>query len=81
MPDWEQWDYLRRFGENYAHILRIDRHQPWTEPAIAGLLQEIGPEFLTHELSADSRCARARAVRRQKETLEKGGYGRDEAKQ
>ncbi len=67
-------DYLQRFAVSYRHILQIDRHQSWTDPAAARLLQEIRPEFLTHELSAENRYQRETAVRRQKEILNKGGY-------
>lgn len=66
-------DYLERFGESYRHILHIDRHLPWTDPGIAGVIRRIGPEFLTHELSCKDRAQRARAVAAQRETLRKGG--------
>ena len=65
-------DPMQRFAFSYAHILQIDRHRPWTNPAAADLLDEIAPRYLTHELSAAGRQARKRAVRRQIHTIQKG---------
>lgn len=66
-------DYVQRFIASYAHILEIDRHRPWTNPGISALLARIGPRFVTHELSAAARRERFRAVRRQMNTIERGG--------
>ena len=66
-------DYLTRFGNSYAHVLQIDRHKPWTDPAIAEAISRIGPEFLTHELSCKNREAREQVVSCQRATLKKGG--------
>jgi hypothetical protein len=66
-------DYLTRFGASYGHILRIDRHQPWTDPDIAGVIRRIGPRWLTHELSCGNRAERERAVAVQRDTLQRGG--------
>ena len=65
-------DYVQRFMVNYAHILQIDRHRPWTNPDIAALLARIGPRYVTHELSAGTRRERFLAVRRQMKTMERG---------
>ena len=62
-------DYLTRFGESYAHILRIDRHEPWTESCVREVVERISPEFLTHELSSRDRAARESAVRVQRQAL------------
>ena len=62
-------DYLTRFGESYAHILRIDRHEPWTESCVREVVERINPEFLTHELSSRDRAARESAVRVQRQAL------------
>ncbi len=64
-------DYLGRFGESYGHILQIDRHQPWTDRAIMGAIERIGPEFLTHELSCKNRLEREQVVAAQRKTLGK----------
>ena len=66
-------DYLSRFSAGYRHILSIDRHESWTDPAVAGLLQEISPRYLVHELTGRDRPSRRRAVQRQAETLRRGG--------
>ena len=65
-------DYVARFCQSYGHILQIDRHQPWTDPAIASVIQRISPQFLTHELAAGNRAEKERAVRTQIETLRRG---------
>ena len=49
-------EHLARFGVSYGHILQIDRHQPWSCPEIASVVRRISPEFLVHELSAESRA-------------------------
>ena len=66
-------DANAQFSYSYLHVLKIDRHQPWTDPAAARLIERIWPEYLTHELSAGSHKARVQAARRQIETLKKGG--------
>lgn len=73
LPDHMADDYVLRFGESYGHILKIDQHRPWTDPAIAGVIKRISPEFLTHELSCKNRAERERAVAAQRETLKRGG--------
>lgn len=67
-----QPDYLKRYGRSYAHILRIDTHKPWTEPAITTVIDRIGPAYLVHELSGAHRAERERRLRTQTETLRKG---------
>ena len=44
-------DYVSRVCVSYPHITRIDRHRPWTDPAVRDLVDRIGPKYLTHELS------------------------------
>lgn len=72
LPD----DPVGRFVQSYAHIQQIDRHRPWTNPAVAELLAEIAPTYVTHELAAATRRERFRAVRRQMRTIERGGLRR-----
>lgn len=72
-------DYVSRFGRSYQHILKIDRHEPWTEPSIASVVERIAPAFLIHELSAKNRAERETAVRIQKETLAKEGLYHDQS--
>ena len=71
MPDLPG-DYFEAFAVNYAHIQRIDRHRPWTDPACASILEEIMPQYLTHELSSGPRRPQLTAVRRQLRTIRKG---------
>jgi len=66
-------DYIERFGKNYSHILKIDRHEPWTEPLIAEVVERIDPKWLTHELAAGSVEQRILLAKVQIETLRKGG--------
>lgn len=62
-------DCVERFGVSYRHILRIDQHRPWTDPAIVPVLERIRPAYLTHELQAEDRAARRQAVARQRRLL------------
>ena len=48
--------YFEAFEQNYEHILQIDRHRPWTDPACARILERVQPAYLTHELSARGRA-------------------------
>lgn len=43
-------DYAARYGQLFAHIFKVDTHQPFTNPAVAGLVQRIGPDYLTFEM-------------------------------
>ena len=52
-------DYISRFGVSYSHILQIDQHLPWTDPAICSVLEQIAPDYITHELSGDRLSAAA----------------------
>lgn len=65
-------DYMTRYGQNYAHILNIDRHLPWTDASVARVVSRIAPDYLVHELAADSRAEKERAVRVQSEALKSG---------
>lgn len=66
-------DYLERFKMNYGFIRRIDRHEPWTEPSVAGLIEEINPKYVTHELAYSSPETHLEAAALQMKTLKKGG--------
>lgn len=70
-------DYIQRFSYNYAHIQRIDRHEPWTDLAIIPVLERIGPRYLTHELAGKTEANRMRALSRQVQTLQQGGLLRE----
>ena len=66
-------DYWERFEDSYGHVLRIDQHLPWTEPAILPVLERIAPSYLTHELSSRSRADRRAAAAIQVDLLRQGG--------
>ena len=55
--------YEQRFASSYGHVLKIDRHEPWSDPAVADLVRHIGPEWVTNELSAGSRAERNERLR------------------
>ena len=62
-------EYFHDFAFCYPHIQAIDRHLPWTSPAVSKLVGLAGPEYLTHELSASGPEARLAAVRTQRAAL------------
>lgn len=63
-------DYFRSFAESYDHILTIDTHKPFTDPAVRSVVERISPEYLTHEISAGSDEEKAGFVRLQNSLLE-----------
>ena len=73
VPDALPEDYIRQFSACYAHIQRIDRHRPWTDPSIVPVLERIAPRYLTHELAGKTEAARKLALERQIQTLRQGG--------
>lgn len=66
-------EYLERYGISYAHIQRIDRHMPWSDSSILPVLEQIGPDCITHELSCRNRRQRRDMVGRQRNLLLMGG--------
>ena len=73
LPEDMPEDYEARFIYSYPHILKIDRHEPWTEPAIAETVGRIAPEWVNHELAGFGRAVHENAVRTQMDTLRAGG--------
>lgn len=71
--DFPVGDADAQFSYSYQHVLQIDRHQPWTNPAVAQLIERVQPEYLTHELFARGCTARMQATACQLQTLRKGG--------
>ena len=63
-PDFPE-DYYEAFSVSYAHILRIDRHSPWTDPECVRILDRVRPAYLTHELSAKKHLSQLAALKRQ----------------
>ena len=62
-------DCVERYAANYRHIQRIDRHQPWTVPEAASIVERLRPDYLTHELAAEGPAARREATLRQRRAL------------
>lgn len=65
-------DCVEQFGFCYGHILQIDRHQPWTIPEAASIVERIQPDYLTHELAAGTAAERRRAISAQRRALRLG---------
>ena len=64
-------DYYDEFSRNYAHILRIDQHKPWTDTACVQILERVQPKYLTHELSSTTQDGQWEAVKQQLQTIRK----------
>ena len=75
VPDGFPKDYYEAFAVSYAHILHIDRHNPWTDPACVRIIDAAKPLYLTHELSAKPHMSQSAAVRRQLRTISAGRSG------
>lgn len=67
-------DYFEAFSVNYSHIQKIDRHLPWTDPGCVRIIDEVCPQYLTHELSSGPRRSQLAAAARQIRTIRRG-YG------
>ena len=69
-PPPHDFDYFRSFAEAYDHILTIDTHKPFTDPAVRGVVERISPEYLCHELSAKDNDEKAEFTRLQNAVLD-----------
>lgn len=72
LPDSWPDDYTERFCASYEHILRLDRHEPWTESRAFEIIRRIEPMYLTHELSGTNLSARLAAAKKQMQALALG---------
>ncbi len=70
LPEDFPLEYLQEFGRNYAHILKIDRHHPWTDSRCIQIIEQVQPKYLTHELSSGPRRSKLGAVRQQLRTIQ-----------
>ena len=70
LPEDFPLEYIREFGRNYSHILKIDRHHPWTDSRCTQIIEQVKPKFLTHELSSGPRRSKLGAVRQQLQTIQ-----------
>ena len=73
LPEDFPLDYYEEFSRNYAVIMQIDRHRPWTNPECVRILNRVEPKYLTHELSSGPRRTQFSAVRRQLRTIRHQG--------
>ena len=64
--------YYEEYARNYAHILQIDRHRPWTEERCVLILDRVSPKYLTHELAYGVARGRVSAIRAQMRVIERG---------
>ncbi len=81
LPDGYPLEYLEEFARSYAHILQIDRHRPWTDPACVRILERVQPRYLTHEISGSAPHGRRSAIRQQLRVIRRGmDEGSDRAK-
>ena len=71
LPEDFPLSYYDEFSRNYAHILQIDRHQPWTDEACVRILECVRPKYLTHELSSANQGNQWEAVKQQLKTIRK----------
>ncbi len=79
LPEDFPLEYNAEFGRNYAHILQIDRHRPWTDITCVMILERIQPKYLTHEISGNVYRGRVNAIRSQMHVIGRGnilGYNK-----
>ena len=73
IPDDYGESYWDKFARTYKHILQIDRHEPWDDPAVGPMVRRLNPEWVNHELSAWPREPHMTALRTQRAALSAGG--------
>ena len=66
--------YNDEFGRNYAHILQIDRHRPWTDEECVRIVDRVQPKYLTHEISGNVYHGRYNAIRNQMRVIKRGYF-------
>jgi len=69
IPEELKGSYEERFAYSYEHILRIDPHDPWTDPIIADMVRTIGPEWVNNELYRRPRTAHEEVLAMQMRAL------------
>lgn len=53
-------DPVERANRLYRHIFQIDRHLPFTDPAVRELVERVDPEYVTYEYITSSKEEHAR---------------------
>ncbi|MDU4959209.1 MAG: TIM barrel protein [Sporomusaceae bacterium] len=56
-------------AETMAHVLRIDQHQPFADPAARRIIEAVEPRYLVHEFIVDGRDALLRQTRQQRQAI------------
>ena len=72
LPEDFPLNYNDEFCRNYAHILQIDRHRPWTIEECAMILGHVKPKYLTHEISGSVYHGKQYAIWRQRHKIDWG---------
>ena len=72
LPEDFPLEFNEAFARNYAHILQIDRHRPWTEETCVMILDRVQPKYLTHEISGSVFHGKENAIRAQKRRICRG---------
>ena len=49
------FDPFERMVQNFTHAFAIDKHQPFTCPDVAGLVERIAPDYVTFEFITETR--------------------------
>ena len=75
IPDDLTGAYWQQYSRCYRHILNVDRHEPWDDPAVGPLVRALDPEWVNHELSAWPREPHFAAVRIQRDAMRRGEQG------
>ncbi len=57
--------YQERYSLAMQHVIEIDRHDPFTDPGIKTLIQDIAPEYLTLEFLSQNRAEHESKIRAQ----------------
>jgi len=65
MPAFEG-TFWQRYRQAVDHVNKIDQHDPFEDPAIAGLFDVIEPAYVTYEFSYKSRDEWLDKIRRQR---------------
>lgn len=63
-------DYYDRFAQSYAHVGRIDTHQPMLFTGTRALIERIRPHYLVYEFLAHSRAEQQKLLRMQAEVFQ-----------
>ena len=72
LPEDFPLSYYDEFSRNYAHILQIDRHRPWTEKACAMIPGRLQLKYLTHEISGNVYHGWFHAIKKQFRLIARG---------